>query len=208
MVDIQMRAPFTCWRQTSPIMGLGQRPGPGIGQIHYSTAVISSLEKIFSEKSPLWWTHLQRGPRLPIFNKLIWFFRVLMKCLQHWLKFLNPQTTLFLLCQLCSQRSVSVHVSLNANQLLLTLPLSSIFCVFGGALTSKTKIIHGVLSGSYVHFYIQLQNTCITYETLLLQLLECTENDGQRTTDWGQKYANTEQSVSGHHTAQKIKTAW
>ncbi len=46
--------------------------------------------------------------------------------------------------------------------------------VFGGALPLKTKLIHCVFSGSDVRmfFYIQLQNTCIAYETLSIQLLE------------------------------------
>ncbi len=59
------------------------------------------------------------------------FFRVFMKCLEHTLVKI-PQwlckTTPFLPCQkhLCSQRAVSVHVSLNANELCLPPPLSSV----------------------------------------------------------------------------------
>ncbi len=62
------------------------------------------------------------------------------------------KTTTFYLfkTQLCSQRPISVDVSLNDNELLLTPPLSSVFCVFGGALPSKTKLIHCIRSASHV----------------------------------------------------------
>ncbi len=56
----------------------------------------------------------------------------------------------------------------------------------------------GEIEDHYVHFYIQLQNTCIAYEALLsLQLLEHGENSRQRTTGWEWKYVNMEQSISG-----------
>ncbi len=64
------------------------------------------------------------------FQQVDMILKVLMKCLQHTLVKI-PQH--LLLCQLGSQRPILRHVSLNANQLLLTLPLASIFCVFGGA---------------------------------------------------------------------------
>ncbi len=57
---------------------------------------------------------LQRGHRMPIFHKLVWFFRVFLKWSQ-W----SCKTTPFLPCQkqLCSQRLVSVHISLHDNEL-------------------------------------------------------------------------------------------
>ncbi len=57
---------------------------------------------------------LQRGHRKPIFHKLVWFFRVFLKWSQ-W----SCKTTHFLPCQkqLCSQRLVSLHFSLHANEL-------------------------------------------------------------------------------------------
>ncbi len=42
-------------------------------------------------------------------------------------------------------RVISVHVSLNDNELLLTPPLYSVFCLFDGVLPSKTKWIHCIL---------------------------------------------------------------
>ncbi len=56
---------------------------------------------------------LQRGHQMPIFHKLDWFFRVFLKCSQ-W----SCKTTPFLSCrkQLCSQRLVSVHISIHANE--------------------------------------------------------------------------------------------
>ncbi len=117
-----------------------------------------------------------------------------------WLKFLNDCV---LLCQkqLCSQHvfnletssvhTISMHVSLNDYELLLAPTVSSIFCVFGGTFPSKTKQIHSIIINEDSNVYIQLQNTCIVYETLLpLQLLECRENDGQHTTGWGWIYVN------------------
>ncbi len=62
---------------------------------------------------------LQRGHWMPIFHKLVWFFRVFVKGLQHtlvkmpqWLYKTTPLYTLF-----CSQWLVSRHVPLNANEL-------------------------------------------------------------------------------------------
>ncbi len=79
-----------------------------------------------------------------------------MKFLRHTLVQISEwlcETTTFLSCQeqLCSQRAVSVHVSLNDNELLLT-PPPLLFCVFRGMLPSKTKLIYCVLSGSKVPF--------------------------------------------------------
>ncbi len=47
---------------------------------------------------------------------------------------------------------------------------------------SSVARVSGENEDSYVHFYIQIQNTCIPYKSLLLQLLEHEENDGQSTT--------------------------
>ncbi len=86
---------------------------------------------------------------MPIFHKLVWLFKVFVKCLQYTLVKI-PQwscKTTFLPCQnSCSQKPVSVHVSLNANELLPTPPL----CILCGEQPSKTKRIHCVLSGSDV----------------------------------------------------------
>ncbi len=105
------------------------------------------------------------------------------------------KTTPFLPRQkpLCSQQAVSVHVSLNDNELLFTPPLSSVFLCIRWRVTIKNKTNPN--EDSYVYSYIKLQKHC--YETLLsLHLLECGENARQRTTGWGWKYANTRQSVS------------
>ncbi len=59
---------------------------------------------------------------MPIFHKVVWFFRVFLKWSQ-W----SCKTTPFLPCQkqLCSQWLVSVHISLHANELCSPAPL---FC--------------------------------------------------------------------------------
>ncbi len=56
---------------------------------------------------------LQRGHRMPIFHKVVWFIRVFLKWSQ-W----SCKTTPFLPCQkqLCSQWLVSVHISFHANE--------------------------------------------------------------------------------------------
>ncbi len=68
----------------------------------------------FSSKSDFVVAVLQRGHRMPIFHKVVWFFRVFLKWSQ-W----SCKTTPFLPCQkqLCSQWLVSVHISLHANEL-------------------------------------------------------------------------------------------
>ncbi len=68
---------------------------------------------------------------------------------------------------------------------------------------------------TYVHFYIQLQNSCIAYETLLW--LESTEKmtDGIQLEEGGNMQIEDSPSaiVGGAwavwcHTAQKIKMSW
>ncbi len=66
---------------------------------------------------------------MPIFHKLVWFFRVFIKYLQPTLDKIpqwSCKTTPFLPCQkqLCSQRPILVHVSSNDSELLLTPHLS------------------------------------------------------------------------------------
>ncbi len=56
------------------------------------------------------------------------------------------KTTPFGKKQLCSQWVVLVHVTLNDNELLPAPSLFSVFCVFGSILSSKTKVIHCILS--------------------------------------------------------------
>ncbi len=87
----------------------------------------------FYETMGIWYN---RGHRMLVFHKLVSFFRIFMKCLQNncakipqWLCIIN---TLFSLSK--TVVFISVHVSLNNNELLLTPPLSTIFYAFGGAL--------------------------------------------------------------------------
>ncbi len=65
-------------------MGLGQRPGPGIGQIHYSTAVISSLDIFFLGKIMVM-VNAASSKRTSDahFQQVDMILKVLMKCLQH-----------------------------------------------------------------------------------------------------------------------------
>ncbi len=92
------------------------------------------------------------------FPQVVMIFSVVLKYLQHILVKI-PQwlwkTTPFLPCQKqpYSQRTVSVHVSLNDNELLFTPPLSSVFCLFDGVLPSKTKLIHCILSIQHTTFW-------------------------------------------------------
>ncbi len=66
----------------------------------------------------------------------------------------------------------SKHVSLNVNELLLTLPLSSIFCVLGRRITMKKKLIHCILHGSDVGRKLRLFYTFISsYKTTALLVI-------------------------------------
>ncbi len=63
---------------------------------------------------------------------------------------------------------------------------------------------------SYVQSYIQTQSMGIACETLLtLQLLECGEHGGQRTTTEGGNYSNAELSINPRGpTLRNVHTAW
>ncbi len=86
-----------------------------------------------------------------------------------------------------------MHVSLNANKLLLTPPLSSVFCVFGGALPLKNKT--NPLRPQLLRFKERMKTLMFTftfnYKTPALLTRHCGrynclnergENGGQRTT--------------------------
>ncbi len=145
-----------------------------------------------------------RGHRMLVFHKLVWFFgsswnvcKINCAKIPQWLCIIN---TLFSLSK--TVVFISVHVSLNNNELLLTPPLSTIFYAFGGALLSKTKLIYCVLIGFHVWRKWRLIFTFKSnYKTPALLTRHCCcyscSTAQTEVTGWGQKYINMRQSVSG-----------